>query len=317
MVDTTKLRRGEAIELLQPAILSIASRASVRALVIKGRTLADQGLRSPKEPSDVDILVDPREFPRLVDLLSAEGWRDRDLGVLPPLPDRPVAVAPHAITLVRDGMPVNLDLHRYFPGFLDRPDRVFDQLWGQRSSSMIANVSCSVPSVQDHWLLAMLHVARSSDIAQSRELQAWIAERTVSERHAVLNRATELCAEQALKAEFERAGMTVRPLDPNVARVYVEWTARVAGEPLAVLSFFSSLRELDLRDRFRYLWRAFFPPEQRVRVSHDLPHGRASLAAYYCTHLVQIALRAPCILVRVALQHRASRARSAHIRETS
>ena len=303
-----ELDPNEAVALLQPGMLSVASAASVRALVIKGQTLADQGLRSPRASSDVDILVDPREFPRFIRLLADRGWWDRDLNVLSPLPDRPVAVAPHSITLVHPRFPVNVDVHRYYPGFLARPTQVFDELWARRSSNQIANLSCAVPDAVDHWLLAMLHVTRSPDILQRNELRDWLDDRTPRERRALLERATTLGAEQPLSTEFRRVGITVEPPDADTARVLVEWTARMNGDPLTGITFFTSLRDLDPRDRPRYVWRALFPPQQAVRVFYDLPHGRASLVGFYAVQLFRLSLRAPRTLIHLARRRRAASA---------
>lgn len=54
-----------AVELLNAAIHDFASHHGVRVLTIKGRALADQGLRQVRGSSDADVLVDPAEFERL------------------------------------------------------------------------------------------------------------------------------------------------------------------------------------------------------------------------------------------------------------
>src|SRR6478735_5671403 len=67
----------DAVELAAAWAAALAERLGIRLLVIKGDTLARHGLRDPRVPADVDVLVEPAAFERYCAAISAAGWSER------------------------------------------------------------------------------------------------------------------------------------------------------------------------------------------------------------------------------------------------
>ncbi len=170
-IELVPLPHNVAVELLAAAVNDFAQLHGIRILTIKGRVLADQGLRAVRGSSDVDVLVDPSAFERLWAILRSSGWTDRDRAVLVDLPREGTVLAPHARTLEHPQWPCHLDLHRYYPGFLNPAQDVFDTLWDARTTIDLAHRACPVPGVADHWLIAALHATRSRDTGQLADLE--------------------------------------------------------------------------------------------------------------------------------------------------
>lgn len=123
-ISMQTLSHAEAIPLAQLLTTEAAKRVGARCLLIKGATLDWHGLRPPRIPADVDLLVAPDEVEPFIDQLEEWGWYVR----LGPFTDYPFPH--HAVTLIHDQWPCDIDVHRRFPGFLRDPADVFDVLWG-------------------------------------------------------------------------------------------------------------------------------------------------------------------------------------------
>ncbi|WP_185038745.1 nucleotidyltransferase family protein [Rathayibacter sp. PhB127] len=132
----------------------LAQENGVRLLSIKGPVAMAEGLRPPYTPSDADVLVDPNDADRFVEILGALGWRARPSEGLPRLLEE------HSVTLINDRWPCDIDVHRRFPGFLAADDQVFDLMWNDRSAIDIAGVACDAPPTEANWAIAVLHVYR-------------------------------------------------------------------------------------------------------------------------------------------------------------
>ena len=111
-----ELRTIEAVELLPAVVLGVARTIGSRAVIIKGRTLSVQGLRSPWNSGDVDVWVAPEDFEEFVAEMKARQWYDRDQKVLAPLSGPASAFTVHSVTLQGPGWPIALDVHRCYPG---------------------------------------------------------------------------------------------------------------------------------------------------------------------------------------------------------
>lgn len=292
-----ELRHEESVELLQPALIQLANRESIRALVIKGRTLADQGLRRLRRSSDTDLLVSPADFEAFRSALGQYGWEDRDSQLLPPLPQQAVVFAQHSVTLLNQNYPSSVDLHRFFPGFLKPPQEVFDALWDERAVNTIAHMGCWVPSRHDHWIIAMLHMLRSPEYGQLAQLRDWLSTRSESEQIAVVTRAARLGALEPLRAEFIAAQVQPQVDGGDVpASVVADWHRLISREELPGMRLLTAIRLVPWRERPRVIWRSLFPPESAVRVFNDLPPGPWSLFRFYVNTLWRAACRAPATL---------------------
>lgn len=77
------LTLGEAIPLLHALVADAAERSGTRALFIKGRSLDWHGLREPRIPADVDVLLPAGEVDALLAQLAEAGWRRQGARVGP------------------------------------------------------------------------------------------------------------------------------------------------------------------------------------------------------------------------------------------
>src|SRR6188768_285867 len=129
----------------------LAARLPVRALVIKGPALAEYRLRTPRIAADVDVLVHPDDYKSYTMAIAASGWTERHHLFIA---DR---TAPHSTTFIRDGWPIDIDVHRFFPGFLADPGLVFDILWARRVPRTSGHVRTWVPDRPSSALILGLH----------------------------------------------------------------------------------------------------------------------------------------------------------------
>lgn len=137
------LRLDEADELLAAWVSARAENHGIRVLVIKGRPLADDGLRTARVSSDVDVLVEPARFEEYCALVLAAGWQE--------FPSTYAAAhfTVHSRTFRKPGCPNSLDVHSDFPGFLREPDVKFEALWATQRDTVFAHRACPVPSRAD------------------------------------------------------------------------------------------------------------------------------------------------------------------------
>lgn len=134
-----------------------ARRVGARCLLIKGSTLDWHGLRPPRVPADVDVLVAPGDVEAFIAQLEEWGWHTR-LSLFPG-PQSPR----HAVTLIHDEWPCDIDIHRRFPGFLRDPANVFDVLWKRRELMPVASASVSITDKTSSILIMALHDIRSTE----------------------------------------------------------------------------------------------------------------------------------------------------------
>jgi len=287
-----------AVELLTPVVHHFASAHGIRVLSIKGDVLAAQGLRARRRPSDVDILVDPARFTDLTRLLGEAGWMDRDKKVLVALPRAGSALAPHARTLENVEWPCQLDLHRYYPGFLRPAHDVFDALWEARDTTPIAHVRCAVPAPLDHWLLAALHTLRSGDGAQLQELEASASRLFAQRQNEVVARAIELGAVGPLRDSLARLTGT-RPDVPESDRpLLADWARRLDDPGNSPDAFLEQFRGARGRARLALVLRYAWPAPRSARAFHDVKAGPWGLARFYAVRLALAPVKLADILRR-------------------
>lgn len=300
-LDHVKLPHDVAVELLNAAIHDFASRHGVRVLTIKGRALADQGLRHGRGSSDADVLVDPADFEELWGLLQTHGWSDRDKAVLVDLPSAGSVLAPHARTLEHPEWPCHLDLHRYYPGFLMPAPDVFDTLWAARSATTMANRSCWVPAPSDHWLIAALHADRSRDAAQLRDLEDRARTRLQDDLADLVERARRTGASGPLSGPLRRLTGTAPTLSTGQEELTRLWRRRVASEHTLPEALAEQFRGADWKGRLRLALRQLVPSTRFAQAFHGATHDPRSLALFYLRRLI-IAPRHAARVVVAALR---------------
>jgi hypothetical protein len=226
----THLEHAEGFELLPVLLMGVARDAGIRVLLIKGAATNHHGLRPPKLSNDVDVLVEPAGFDAYVAALGALGW------VRKPLPYPSFWDRPHSETFHHDQWPLELDVHRFFPGFLHDPAVVFDLLWAERSDLSIATQPIPATGFCGSALIAALHRLRDAgDSGSARELALVAA--------AVANRGGKSLAQIAALARQAGAEVTAGPLleelglptgNPDVAdrhQLALWWLHDESGRP--------------------------------------------------------------------------------------
>lgn len=209
----------------------IAQAAGIHVLHIKGPAL-DPSLTWPgREGTDADILVRFLEAPAMVSALAHAGWDLRSRF-------ENSSAFQHSATLWHPHWGY-LDVHRHFPGIHASPDTAFDRLWADRTSTDIASVPCSVPSLAGQILIVLLHAARGGGSPRAhRDVQsAWEA-LTPARRADVTDLVDELNAHVAFAAatghldDFRDAPeYDLWSVASRGGTRFQEWTARVKAAP--------------------------------------------------------------------------------------
>ena len=148
------------IQLLHAEVCWTLRKAGVRALVIKGPTIADWLYPDEARVSaDADILVPPAQYDLAVETLVRRGFVDYAEGY------RDSERTAHALTFTRTDPAVGghqVDLHYFFPGIDADPGIAFESLWNRRVSALTAGVDAWHPDLPSRLLIIVLHAARGA-----------------------------------------------------------------------------------------------------------------------------------------------------------
>ncbi|MFF8187447.1 nucleotidyltransferase family protein [Microbacterium sp. NPDC016588] len=291
------------MSLLPGIILRFAESRGVRAVLIKGQTLSDQGLRPARQSGDVDIWVDPEQFDGFRRALAGWGWNDRDEKVLAPLTGPASVFVVHSVTLMNDEWPVSIDLHRCYPGFFTAPNELFNHVWNAREPNVIGHQLCAVPHPTDHWLLAMLHATRDRNSRQLEELERAANDFDTVRLQHVRDRALTLGAAEPLRQRLARRGITFPPADAESSRLLDEWRLAISPAAHGDLTHVNELLRARGKDRLAVIRKAIFPPETTYRLFHDVRPGKAGLLLSYARRGLSGILAVPR-MVRYAMTMR-------------
>lgn len=302
-IELVPLPHNVAVELLAAAVNDFAELHGIRILTIKGRVLADQGLRAVRGSSDVDVLVDPSAFERLWAILRSSGWTDRDRAVLVDLPREGTVLAPHARTLEHPQWPCHLDLHRYYPGFLNPAQDVFDTLWEARTTIDLAHRACPVPGVADHWLIAALHATRSRDAGQLADLEERATPRLSTDLSDLAERAHLTGAAGPLRETLrDLTGVTVT-LTPEADRLTALWRRRIESPDDLPETLAEQFAGASWSTRVRLAARKLVPSPRFAQAFFGVADDPISLLRFYLHRIVT----APVKLFRILAASRRRR----------
>lgn len=261
-VDAAVLRLDEAVQLCTAWVDDLAERSGTRALILKGDTLARQGLRTPRVSADVDVLVEPSRFDDYRAALVCAGWAER------PLPFISTRVSPHSVTFVRNGWPCDIDVHSYFPGFLADPGVVFDQLWARRTSMWFAGQMVSVPDRLSGILVTALHALRDGpSSSRSADDLAALSDVDLSarDRESLASFAATTGCDGSLEDFLASLGIDVRPAGTPELR---DWRARIASQTQGAFPWMVLWQASSWRQRPRVAWRALWPTDTDIVLAH-------------------------------------------------
>lgn len=265
MPPPADLRLGEAVELGHALVHHRASELDVRVLLIKGSSLQLHGLRSERQSSDVDVLVEPGHFDRFCATLFEEGWRDRPLGFIGS------RTSVHSRTFIRDGWPCDLDVHSFYPGFLAPPAEVFEALWADRVQMPFAHRLCDVPDRLGSALILALHSLRGKALEprHRRELDELLQiELDGPERARLAELAKRTGCAATLEDVLTRLGVQVAVSDAErSAEEVVRWRRRVASGSHGAYFWIDAFRRGDGRERVAVVRRAVWPTREHLLLS--------------------------------------------------
>lgn len=260
------LRLDEADELLAAWVGARAESHGIRVLVIKGRPLADDGLRTARVSSDVDVLVDPARFEEYCAVVLAAGWQE--------FPSTYAAAhfTVHSRTLRKPGWPNSLDVHSDFPGFLREPDVTFEALWATRRDTAFAHRTCPVPSRAGNALILALHSLRGTHRQPRHAAEYAYLQRatfTSVERRELADLAAATGAADPLRDLLTSWGVDVdpAPLLRNTPRGR-EWHRKVAESHGAAASWLVLLSTAPWHEKPEVVRRAVWPSRADFRLQH-------------------------------------------------
>ena len=265
----------EAYELGAAWIMALSESQDIRALIIKGPRVAVYGLREKRTSADIDVLVDPSSYTQLCELLEDAGWRTRRnifLGTL----------VNHSTSFVRDGWPIDLDIHHHFPGFLAPPSVAFNALWERRVPGAFGNRICAVPDRSSSIVLLALHSLRGP-ARQRRHLdelkQLTRAYLSTADRDALLDIACATGCELTLETVLPTLGVAF-PTNSQYegSAALALWRRRVRSGSQGAYYWIVALAEAPWVSRPKILVRAVWPTREDLLLARvetlDTVRGR-------------------------------------------
>lgn len=258
----TSIEVDEAVELLAAVLDRVGRTTNRRVLLIKGAATEAHRLRAPRSSADLDVLVARSDWNTVIEALTRLGWR-REFD-----PDRPAAFENHSATMLHDFWPCELDVHRYYPGFLHDADAVFDRLWEERTTLERAGRPVPATGPLGSTLIAALHALREIEVVRNRNELAQLIE-------AVASTGIDVAALQRLAVETGSAG-PLAPLwrdlgvgaphggeDPEALR---QWVFRTEAGRQMSLDWVATLRSAPLWRWPALLFRAVWPTDADIQV---------------------------------------------------
>ena len=280
---SAQLRLEDAVAVGWPWVHRLAVSHGVRALLIKGVALERHGLRAPHVSNDIDVLIEPARFDVFVAAIEHAGWRERASTLAGSV------FTTHSHTFVHRDWPCDLDVHRFFPGFLAEPETVFDELWRRHEAIEVAHQSCPVPDRASSILILALHSLRgiSALPRHAAELSHLTTTTRLGDDEAVdlatLARATG--SDETLRGVLHDLGVRLGPPTPPSPEL-LEWRARVSSGGTAGYFWLTHLRRSRGRDRLRLIAHGIWPSRAELLLHRPeiadaaLPRLRARVARW-------------------------------------
>lgn len=265
----------EAVELGYALVARLAADSGLRVLAIKGPILAAQGLREPKSSVDVDVLVHPEHFDRMHEALEAVGWMDEGFY------DTPGIVPLHSVTHRHRDWPIEIDLHRWFPGLLGDPQLVFDVLLERSTTAEVAHVAVPVPDRVGHVAIAALHYLRDSTSEWSLSKLESLADLVESWSEEDLRELSEFTARtgsaETLAPFLDRVGAPSTVSATELVVSLEAWRTRAEATTTEVLPWLLELRRLPWRRRPAFVWWSVWLTDEHFRSWSGEPMTRGDV----------------------------------------
>jgi hypothetical protein len=162
VTEDVRLTLAEGVPLVHAMVTRVARDHNIKALLIKGPILEIQGLRTPRQSGDVDVLCEPARLDDLGLALCRLGWeRVRND------PLAPQVLEPYAVKYCHGRWPCDIDLHHRFPGFYAPSTAVFTALWSRRDTVELATQPVDCTDLMGSAIVQGLHLLLGRDLVLS------------------------------------------------------------------------------------------------------------------------------------------------------
>lgn len=274
MIGTSGLTLDEGVLLGHALVSCVAHEADARVLIIKGPRQVALSLKPARASVDIDALVHPDDFDRMLAAMCSLGWDRR-------VPDTSPHVLPfHSVAVAHEGWPCEIDVHHHYPGFFAPDVVVFSALWERRSSDVVAGVPVPVCDLTGDTLIAALHAAR----APSQKRGDWeflvssVSRRTSAELQDLAALAAATGAADTLRGFLSAVGAPAIGVGSTPPDDLYKWSLLTAGERVRGIGWVHELRQAPLRRKPGVLWRMVFLSEAEVRDQYpQAPAGSKGL----------------------------------------
>nr|WP_228508570.1 nucleotidyltransferase family protein [Herbiconiux sp. VKM Ac-1786] len=241
--------------LLAALVSRRAEERGIRILVVKGLVLEQLGLRARRNYADVDVIVEPAHAEDLVEAMGDVGWRPRTHYWVFDLLEQ------HSTTLMNDEWPVDLDVHRFFPGFLGEPEDVFEELWSHRQSFTLGNHSATGTDRAASAAIAGLHALRGMYTDRQKTEYSHLVDLLRADDelgHGVVELAGRTGSLETLRPMLEECDL-LRGVPVNDSDALRAWKRRIAHRSRTG-QWLTYLGSLPLRQRPAELGKIIWPP---------------------------------------------------------
>jgi hypothetical protein len=303
----TALGSPDAIPLAGALVAHLAEQAGIRAFLIKGIAAELLGLRAGRMYADVDVMVDPAGFDDLVAALAEAGWSERAHYWMFDHIDE------HSMTLIHPSWPIDIDLHRYFPGFLASADEVFDALWEHRREFEMAHRPVIAHDEVSGSAFIALHALRWLHTERNKEEYSYLIEE-LRTRAATVQALSALAARtgstETLGPLFAALGVTPEAGPPVDPKDLVAWNRRVSHASRTG-EWFTYLLSSPVSKWPRELRTILWPPAEMYLQEHpELPRTRRAVTAARVRRVLHGFVGLGAVFRADRARRRASRAQS-------
>jgi len=225
----TAIPLGVRLRLGRAAVQTIADRAGVDILHIKGDAVEPELRPLRRAGTDIDVLVRPAHVAAMDRALRAYGWTVYSSFAN----GSPFG---HAQTYAH-GTWGYVDVHRLFPGIGLEPGDAFTRLWRNRHTMEFAGTPCPVPARTEQATVLALNAARGRSDSLQDLRHVWF-DAAADDRSRIESLVAELDARIAFDAAIgqldrhrgKRDYRLWKAVSENGTRVE-EWRGRVAAAP--------------------------------------------------------------------------------------
>ncbi|WP_309081094.1 nucleotidyltransferase family protein [Zhihengliuella sp.] len=274
------LRLDDAVPLAAALTFFECRRLGIPAILLKGTPAADLGVRPPKVPGDVDVLLKAPDASLLARALHRRGWLERPVTHAG---DHPI----HSATLYHPSWPSDIDIHFAYPGMDDQPTAAFEALWEHRREVQLGGVPVEALDLAGSTLVQALHALRELHKGTNQRELTFLLEQAPKPAWAELERlAARTGSLGALRPYIARAFPDVDPT--ALPEPSGQWRSR-AGITAPGVHRMLYLRRLPWRQRPAYLWRALVPSREML-ASLDLRLLEADRTTLWAARLRRLRL---------------------------